>query len=85
MPNISEWAGTTSGVLLSDIYHPHTTHGAGGVAWAVSFNVLQDTGFDILREFWPEIAHKFHVPFRALAPPKARPFEPSEPAPVFGN
>jgi hypothetical protein len=29
MPNISEWAGTTSGVLLSDVYHPGTTHGPG--------------------------------------------------------
>lgn len=72
MPNISEWAGTTSGVLLSDVYHPGTTHGAGSVASQVSFNVLQDTGFDLLREFWPEIARKFHVPFRAASPPNAR-------------
>ena len=73
MPNISEWAGTTSGVLLSDVYHPGTTHGAGHIAWQVGFNVLQDTGFNVLREFWPEIAQKFHVPFRALAPPIPRP------------
>jgi len=73
MPNLSEWAGTTSGVLLSDLYHPGTTHGVGSVAWQVSFNVIQDTGFDILREFWPEIAQKFHVPFRAAAPPIPRP------------
>ena len=85
MPNFSEWAGTTSGVLLSDIYHPHTTHGVGGVAWAVSFNILQDTGFDVLREFWPEIARKFHVPFRALQMPKVRTIETTDPAPVFGN
>lgn len=75
MPNISEWAGTTSGVLLSDIYHPHTTHGVGGVAWSVSFNILQDTGFDVLREFWPEIARKFHVPFRAATMPTPRPLK----------
>lgn len=73
MPNISLWAGTTSGVLLSDLYHPGTTHGPGSVAWQVGFNVLEDTGFDILREFWPEIARKFHVPFRAEYPPTARP------------
>ncbi len=85
MANFSEWAGTTSGVLLSDVYHPHTTHGAGGVAWAVSFNVLQDTGFDVLREFWPEIARKFHVPFRALQLPKGRPLDNAAPAPAFGN
>ena len=75
MPNISEWAGTTSGVLLSDLYHPGTTHGPGSVAWQVSFNILQDTGFDILREFWPEIAQKLHVPFRAASPPIPRPIK----------
>jgi hypothetical protein len=21
-------------------------------------------GFDVLREFWPEVVHKFHLPFR---------------------
>ena len=73
MPNISEWAGTASGVLLSDLYHPGTTHGPGSVAWQVGFNVLQDTGFDVLREFWPEIARKFHVPFRASSTPVERP------------
>jgi hypothetical protein len=73
MPNISEWAGTTSGVLLSDVYHPGTTHGFGSTAPQVSWNILQDTGFDVLREFWPEIARKFHVPFRDASEPRARP------------
>jgi len=73
MPNISEWAGTTSGVLLSDLYHPGTTHGPGSIAFQVSWNILQDTGFDVLREFWPEIARKFHVPFRAASEPIPRP------------
>ena len=73
MPNISEWAGTTSGVLLSDLYHPGTTHGAGSIATQVSLNILQDTGFNILREFWPEIARTFHVPFRDASAPIFRP------------
>ena len=72
MPNISEWAGTTAGVLLSEIYHPGTSHGARLVAGDVSFNVLQGAGFDVLREFWPEIARKLHVPFRAAFPPRTR-------------
>jgi hypothetical protein len=25
---------------------------------------MSDMGFDVLREFWPEIARKLHVPFR---------------------
>ena len=73
MPNISEWVGTTSGVLLSDVYHPGTTHGPGPIATQVSWNILQDTGFDVLREFWPEIARKFHVPFRDASEPTVRP------------
>lgn len=73
MPNISEWAGTTSGVLLSDLYHPGTTHGPSSVASQVGWNILEDTGFDVLREFWPEIARKFHVPFRSASEPVARP------------
>ncbi len=73
MPNISEWVGTTSGVLLSDVYHPGTTHGPGPIATQVSWNILQDTGSDVLREFWPEIARKFHVPFRDASAPTVRP------------
>ena len=73
MPNISEWAGTTSGVLLGDLYHPGTTHGPGSIASQVGWNILQDTGFDVLREFWPEIARKLHVPFRAASEPTQRP------------
>jgi hypothetical protein len=73
MPNISEWAGTTAGVLLSDVYHPGTTHGAGSIARQVSLSVLQDTGSDMLREFWPEIARKLHVPFRDASAPIVRP------------
>lgn len=25
---------------------------------------MTDMGFDVLREFWPEIAHKLRMPFR---------------------
>jgi len=39
----------------------------------VSWNIMQDTGFNVLREFWPEIAHKFHVPFHDASAPTVRP------------
>ena len=35
-------------------------------ARGVGFSVAQDMGFDVLREFWPEIAHRFKMPFRDL-------------------
>ena len=73
MPNGSEWAGITAGVLLSGLHRPGTTHGPDGIAWHVSFNALQSAGFDVLGEFWPEIAYEFHVPLRAAPPPTERP------------
>ena len=35
--------------------------------WA-SFAVMTDKGFDVLREFWPEIARKLRIPFREKPP-----------------
>jgi hypothetical protein len=67
MFNFSEWLGTTSAVALGDVYHPNNRPGVGPVAKNVGFGVLQDMGFDVLREFWPEIARKFKLPFRGQA------------------
>lgn len=64
MFNFSEWLGTTSAVTLGDVYHPNNRPGVAPVAENVSFAMLQDMGFDVLREFWPEIARKFKLPFR---------------------
>lgn len=65
MFNFSEWLGTTSAVVLSNTYHPGNERGVGPAAELVGLNVGEDIGFDVLREFWPEIAHKFRLPFRA--------------------
>ena len=64
MFNFSEWMGTTSAVALSSVYHPGNRPGVGPAAELVSFDVLEDMGFDILREFWPEISHKLKLPLR---------------------
>jgi hypothetical protein len=64
MPNYSEWLGTTSAVSLSNVYHPDNRRGFGPSAENVVIAVSQDAGFDVLREFWPEIARKFKLPFR---------------------
>lgn len=64
MPNYSEWLGTTSAVALSNVYHPDNRRGFGPSAQKVIIAVSQDAGFDVLREFWPEIARKFKLPFR---------------------
>jgi hypothetical protein len=69
MFNFSEWLGTTSAIVLTNTYHPDSPRGFSTTAERVSYSILQDMGFDILREFWPEISHKLKLPFRDdLAP-----------------
>ena len=64
MFNVSEWLGTTSAVLLSNTYYAGGRRGFAPQARQVAYAVLQDVGWDVLREFWPEIAHKLKMPFR---------------------
>jgi hypothetical protein len=64
MPNYSEWFGTASSTALSNLYHPGNLRGFGPSASRVSFSVGNDMAWDVLREFWPEVAHKLHLPFR---------------------
>jgi hypothetical protein len=47
-------------------------------ASSVGSNVLQDMGFDVLREFWPEISHKFKLPFRDQPGPTNHEANPAE-------
>lgn len=64
MFNFSEWLGTSSTVLLSNAYHPDYERGFTPATRRVGYSVLGDSGFDVLREFWPEIARKLKLPFR---------------------
>jgi len=64
MFNFSEWLGTTSAVTLGNMYHPGNRRGFAPAAESVGLSFLTDVGFDILREFWPEITRKFKLPFR---------------------
>jgi hypothetical protein len=65
MFNFSEWLGTASAVAVSNTYHPDNQRGFSAAASRVGYGVLQDMGYDVLREFWPEIARKFKLPFHA--------------------
>jgi hypothetical protein len=64
MFNISEWLGDVSGFSLSNVYHPGARRGFAPTAEAVGVGVAMDAGFDVLREFWPEVARALHLPFR---------------------
>jgi len=67
--NFSEWLGGASAVALSNTYHPDNKRGWGPGAQAVATGVAWDAGFDVLREFWPELARKFHLPYRGQPQP----------------
>ena len=64
MFNYSEWVGTASSKALSNLYHPGNPRGFAPTASRVGFSLANDMAWDLLREFWPEVAHKFRLPFR---------------------
>ena len=55
--------------MLSDVYHPDNRPGVGPAAKAAAYGMMQDVGWDVLREFWPDIAKKFKLPFRGQNEP----------------
>ena len=67
MFNYSEWLGTITSVALTNLYHPGNEHTVGSTAQNVSYQFATDIGFDVLREFWPEIAREFKLPFRDIS------------------
>lgn len=64
MFNYSEWLGTGSSVAVSNLYHPGNERGFGPMAERIGTRFAADIGFDVLREFWPDISRKFKLPFR---------------------
>jgi hypothetical protein len=69
MFNFSEWLGTSSAVVLSNTYHPDNKRGFAPAAQRVGYGALWYVGFDVFREFWPEIARKLKLPFRGQHEP----------------
>jgi hypothetical protein len=80
MFNFSEWLGTASSVAVSNTYRPDNRRGFAPAARRVGYAVGQDVGFDVLREFWPEISRKFKLPFRGE--PVTILVDPNRPAPT---
>ena len=65
MPNYSQWFGSVSTKALSNLYHPGNARGFASTGTRVGFSLANDMTWDLLREFFPEISRKFHLPFRA--------------------
>ena len=64
MFNYSEWLGSASSAALGNLYHPGNQPGTGDTARRVGYGFAFDIGYDVLREFWPEITRKLRLPFR---------------------
>lgn len=62
--NVSQWLGTATTVALSDFYHPGNERGVAPALRAGGYVLATGMGFDVLREFWPDIARKLRMPFR---------------------
>lgn len=64
MFNLSQWLGTITAVGLNDAYHPGNERGLSPALRVGGYALATGMGFDVLREFWPDIARKLHMPFR---------------------
>ncbi|MGH9687336.1 MAG: hypothetical protein ACRD5K_09615 [Candidatus Acidiferrales bacterium] len=67
--NYTEWLGTATSVALSSTYHGNRSHGVPPYIEGGAIGIATDSGFDILREFWPDFVHKLKLPFRTPRQP----------------
>lgn len=63
MFNYSEWLGAISSEALGNVYHPGNERGLRPLGRAVGWSIAQDAGWNLLREFWPEVSNHLHIPF----------------------
>ncbi len=68
MFNASKWLGTASSVAFSDVYHPGNERGLAPALKSGGCSLAIGMGFDILQEFWPDIARTLKMPFRGAQP-----------------
>jgi hypothetical protein len=58
VPNLSLWLGAGSSAALGNLYYPTDQQGAGDVLGRAGINIATTAGFNIAREFWPDIGHR---------------------------
>lgn len=60
-PNASLWLGAGSSAALGNLYYPDDQQNAAHVMGRFGINIATTAGFNVAREFWPDIARKlFH-------------------------
>lgn len=61
VPNVSLWLGAGSSGALGNLYYPADQQDGGHVAERIGINLATTAGFNIAREFWPDVSHHlFH-------------------------
>ena len=58
-PNVSFWMASASSAALSNLYYPAGDRSAADACQRAALGFGTEAGFNILKEFWPDIKHKF--------------------------
>jgi hypothetical protein len=56
--NSSEVAGTLAAAGIANLYYPSNNRSAGETFEKFTLNLVSDAGFNVLREFWPDMRRK---------------------------
>ncbi len=56
--NASEFAGNAVAAGIANLYYPAGSRGAGATLDKFALNVGSDAGFNVLKEFWPDMRRK---------------------------
>ena len=54
----SEIAGNAAAAALANLYYPPLSRTVGVTMEKFAINVVSDAGFNVLREFWPDMRRK---------------------------
>lgn len=65
--NAAEWVGNSAGVAISNLYYPSDTRDALDNTEKLLVAVATDAFSNVLKEFWPDIKHKFFTKKPATA------------------
>jgi hypothetical protein len=57
--SFSRFGGAAGSAFISRIWQPHSTNSAGDGAVSFGFAIGTDVGFNVLREFWPDVKRRF--------------------------
>jgi hypothetical protein len=65
--NAAPILGSAASQALSDLYVPGQRQGLRPILGTIRFNLVRDAGFNLLREFWPDLRRKFQHRWRFFA------------------